>query len=172
MERFTFVIAVVMAKLDSESLELMDEFYKYCSKAPVYTFLAPAAHKAVLSGFNPKANFVEFDAADLKGKLAQFCKAFDWATGEVKRLLDNDIKVKFQEIDTDKSGVIEKDELGKLSANMGNPLTDEELQLALVDLDLNGDGVIDLFEFSEWYFSGMKPLSSQTRAMKKFRNRT
>jgi len=70
VERFTFVIAVVMAKLDAESLELMDEFYKYCSKAPVYTFLAPAAHKAVLSGFNPKANYVDFDAADLNGKLA------------------------------------------------------------------------------------------------------
>ena len=33
------------------------------------------------------------------------------------------------------------------------------------DLDLNGDGVIDFNEFARWYFTGMKPYSSEKRTM-------
>jgi len=35
----------------------------------------------------------------------------------------------------------------------------------LKDLDLNKDGVIDLEEFSRWYFTGMKPYNGSTRTM-------
>ena len=35
------------------------------------------------------------------------------------------------------------------------------------DLDLNGDGVIDLEEFSAWYFTGMKSYSKGKRTMLK-----
>ena len=34
---------------------------------------------------------------------------------------------------------------------------------ALKDLDLNGDGVIDLEEFSRWYFGGMRPYGGLQR---------
>lgn len=30
---------------------------------------------------------------------------------------------------------------------------------------MNGDGVIDIDEFSRWYFSGMKPYSGLTRSL-------
>ena len=33
------------------------------------------------------------------------------------------------------------------------------------DLDLNGDGVIDLDEFCRWYFTGMKPFNNTTKSM-------
>ena len=49
--------------------------------------------------------------------------------------------------------------------DLGHELTDYELDTALKDLDLNGDGVIDLTEFSKWYFSGMKPFSGEKRTM-------
>jgi len=35
----------------------------------------------------------------------------------------------------------------------------------LKDLDLNNDGVIDLAEFSRWYFTGMKPYDGRKRTM-------
>lgn len=39
------------------------------------------------------------------------------------------------------------------------------------DLDLNGDGTIDLYEFKSWYLSGMAPFSKTKRAYKLMRNR-
>ena len=45
------------------------------------------------------------------------------------------------------------------------PDTEEQLKNALKDLDLNGDGVIDIDEFARWYFSGMKPYSGLKRSL-------
>ena len=39
---------------------------------------------------------------------------------------------------------------------------------ALIDLDLNKDGVIDLSEFCRWYFTGMKPYNGGRRSLLKF----
>jgi Ca2+-binding EF-hand superfamily protein len=44
-------------------------------------------------------------------------------------------------------------------------LTEEELDTALKDLDLNGDGVIDLKEFSRWWFTGKKEFNGSRRAV-------
>jgi Ca2+-binding EF-hand superfamily protein len=44
-----------------------------------------------------------------------------------------------------------------LAADLGTPISDEKVDEALKDLDMNGDGVIDYKEFRRWYFSGMKP---------------
>ena len=32
---------------------------------------------------------------------------------------------------------------------------------------MNGDGVIDMIEFSRWYFTGMKPYNNTRRTMMK-----
>ena len=42
----------------------------------------------------------------------------------------------------------------------------------MVDLDLNGDGVIDKKEFSRWFFTGMKAYNGNTRNMLQLRNQT
>lgn len=55
---------------------------------------------------------------------------------------------------------------------MGQPLKDEELDAALKDLDLNGDGVIDQKEFARWYFTGMKSYNGATRSMLQISNQT
>lgn len=40
------------------------------------------------------------------------------------------------------------------------------------DLDLNGDGEIDTYEFSRWYFSGMKAYNGSTRTLLKLGNKS
>lgn len=71
----------------------------------------------------------------------------------------------FNQFDADGSGEIDKDELAQLSAQLGAPLNDKQLKEALVDLDLNKDGVIDYDEFCRWYFTGMKSYNGGTRSM-------
>jgi len=75
----------------------------------------------------------------------------------------NEVRVAFDKYDADGSGAIDKEELALLSKELGNELTDEELEKALKDLDLNGDGVIDFKEFSRWYFTGMNSYGNTTR---------
>ena len=59
----------------------------------------------------------------------------------------------FKKFDKDGSGEIDREDLGELSADLGHALTPEQINDALIDLDLNGDGVIDLEEFKRWFFS-------------------
>lgn len=74
----------------------------------------------------------------------------------------------FDQFDEDKSGAIDLKELQSLCAKLGNPVNDEQLQNAMKDLDLNGDGVIDFSEFSRWYFTGMKPYNGTRKALLTF----
>jgi hypothetical protein len=55
---------------------------------------------------------------------------------------------------------------------LGTPLDEEQLKTALVDLDLDGNGVIDIYEFSRWYFTGMKSYNGSTRTMLKAGKKT
>lgn len=52
-----------------------------------------------------------------------------------------------------------------MMSKMGTKLSDEQVVVALKDLDLNGDGVIDFNEFAEWYFNGRQENSMTKRAM-------
>ena len=60
----------------------------------------------------------------------------------------------FKKYDADSSGAIDKSELANLCKDLGVPLDDAQLDAAIEDLDVNKDGVIDLNEFSKWWFSG------------------
>ena len=51
-------------------------------------------------------------------------------------------------------------------------MNDEQVEVALKDLDLNGDGVIDQKEFARWYFTGMKSYNGATRSMLQMSNQT
>ena len=74
-------------------------------------------------------------------------EAFDWANNKFETLSSDVVKKTFDKFDVDGSGAIDKDELAKLSEELGHPLNDEELEEALKDLDLNKDGVVDFSEF-------------------------
>ena len=78
----------------------------------------------------------------------------------------------YNKFDKDGNGTLDLEELGQLSTLLGQPLNEEQLENAMKDLDLNGDGVIDKEEFSRWYFTGMKPYNGETRSILQMRNQT
>lgn len=86
--------------------------------------------------------------------------------------IGDDVKKTFSKYDTDGSGSIDKDELAVLCKELGCELDEDQLEEALIDLDLNKDGVIDFDEFSRWYFTGMKPYNGTRRSMLKIGKHT
>jgi len=87
--------------------------------------------------------------------------------GNFDDICENQVTPAFEKFDKDGSGAIDRDELAQLSKELGHELNEEQLEAALVDLDLNKDGVIDMDEFKRWYFTGMKPYNGSTRTMLK-----
>jgi Ca2+-binding EF-hand superfamily protein len=82
--------------------------------------------------------------------------------------MEDDVKPSFAKFDKDGSGAIDREELTQLMKELGQEMTEEMVTTALKDLDINEDGVIDLDEFSRWYFTGMRPYNGARRSMLKF----
>jgi len=108
---------------------------------------------------------VEKDAQTMIEALDQLKTAYD-------EKIETDVKPAFQKFDADGSGAIDKKELQTLSKTLGFPLTDEQTDVALKDLDLNKDGVIDFNEFQRWYFTGMKSYNGKTRNLLRMGNKS
>mmetsp|Transcript_26662 Transcript_26662/g.92630 ORF Transcript_26662/g.92630 Transcript_26662/m.92630 type:complete len:96 (-) Transcript_26662:252-539(-) len=63
------------------------------------------------------------------------------------------IKHVFCTFDTDASGSLDLSELARLTEELGEKLDDDEVRLAMKELDVNGDGTIGFAEFAEWWMS-------------------
>jgi len=63
------------------------------------------------------------------------------------------LKQEFDAYDQDRSGCIDRAELKGLLEKLGEELTEEELDAAFKELDADGSGEIEFFEFVEWFTS-------------------
>lgn len=60
---------------------------------------------------------------------------------------DEELREAFQFFDKDKNGVIDAKELRIVMNNLGENLTDDEIEEMIKEADINGDGQIDFEEF-------------------------
>jgi len=63
------------------------------------------------------------------------------------------LKQEFDAYDEDRSGYIDVKELKELLEKLGEELSEEELEQAFKELDQDGSGEIEFFEFVEWFTS-------------------
>merc|ERR1719240_2326782 len=63
------------------------------------------------------------------------------------------LKQEFDAYDEDRSGYIGVKELKELLEKLGEELSEEELEQAFRELDQEGSGEIEFFEFVEWFTS-------------------
>ena len=57
----------------------------------------------------------------------------------------------FQEADADGSGGLDRDEIRALARSLGNPLSEEELNVAMREMDEDGGGSVEFDEFLAWF---------------------
>ncbi|XP_024539516.1 probable calcium-binding protein CML17 [Selaginella moellendorffii] len=74
---------------------------------------------------------------------------------EEECLRDEFLRV-FQAIDENGDGLISKEEVGKLMAKLGHGMSDSDLELLMLTVDLNGDGCVDFEEFQALYITSVE----------------
>ena len=61
-----------------------------------------------------------------------------------------DVEDVFDAIDYDGNGFLDQAEIGEVANSLGFPLSEEELNQAFFEMDQNGNGRVDLEEFTIW----------------------
>ena len=102
---------------------------------------------------------------------AQLLAQFRLRDGQIIELATN----LFHEFDRDQSGQIDLSEIREIGTRLGQGLTDEDLNVIMQDIDVDGDGKISLGEFGAWWRSGrhgrsrkMKEIASKMSSMTGF----
>lgn len=179
-DTYDFTLFVFMEEVDQDELELKSDLITYYAHVPVTDYFMPKSMESKseeeLSGLlgyikqnlekylvNPVPCFVDF--ADVNNAAIAIYERVEQMISKYDEIYTNEVKPAFDKFDKDGSGAIDKSELSQLSLELGHPLDGEQLEKALKDLDLNKDGVVDLNEFSRWYFTGLKSYNDGKRNM-------
>jgi len=126
----------------------MEAFYLWYGRVPVVNMLTDKDTEAerfvndILK--NNAVKYFDLTGDDDSVKAANVSAALVASKTAYEVILRDQVTVAFNKFDADGSGAIDKEELGELSKELGQELTDDELVTALKSLDVNQDGVIDL----------------------------
>ena len=160
VDKFDMVIALLKDH-DDDDIEMSEDFYNHYLVAPVtYCLALEDKSEFIKKKFGDHINCMECE-----DPVKAIVEAFEAGQKAYAEKFEKDVKTAFAKFDKDNSGAIDREELGQLSKELGTELTEEQLTAALVDLDLNKDGVVDLDEFCRWYFTGMKPYNGGRRTL-------
>ena len=164
MDKFDMVIALFRDKSEDD-IEMSEDFYNHYLCAPVAACVCKdgdcVSEEFVTNKFGDHIKYMTTDNFDGSNIIA----AFQAGQAKYAEKKQNDVEPAFAKFDKDGSGAIDKEELAALSKELGTELTEQQLNDALIDLDLNKDGVVDLDEFCRWYFTGMKPYNGTRRTL-------
>lgn len=81
-----------------------------------------------------------------QGAWARFTAGTVFESSKKKR-----VRAIFNKYDTDKSGELDLDEFAVFCKDMGEDYTPEQLEIALAEIDEDGNGTIDFEEFYTWW---------------------
>lgn len=176
--RFDYVVALLFNdEVTADDVEMMEEYYQHYAKAPVFVWVSfkvaeeLAGLKKFLKTTVPHSEHILYESNDDAGKAAAIKQAYALAQNKYNELKTTKVEPLFKKYDKDNSGAIDKGELASLCKDLGVPLDDAQLNAAIADLDVNNDGVIDLSEFSKWWFSGFQSYDTYRRNMLKLKTK-
>lgn len=113
----------------------------------------------ILKGFQMDAMYENLFKDDSDEAQVMQSLMTEYATADVvmaakeKKTKGPDLKFMFDLYDVDKSGDLDKKELGQLAVEMGRPLSSEEIDAAMNEMDDDGGGTVCFPEFAAWWAS-------------------
>eukprot|EP01044_Picomonas_judraskeda_P001146 COSAG03_NODE_63_length_15223_cov_32.095940_5_plen_939_part_00 len=69
----------------------------------------------------------------------------------IQNLLDHSLKEMYEQLDDDRSGALERQEIKHLLQLFGMPTTDAEMDSCMADLDGDNSGQVEFEEFKKWW---------------------
>mmetsp|Transcript_26832 Transcript_26832/g.77585 ORF Transcript_26832/g.77585 Transcript_26832/m.77585 type:complete len:763 (+) Transcript_26832:113-2401(+) len=124
----------------------------------------PAAPPSKMPGRTAKMqnHLIENDLSAISEKEVEqaFVNRYNMTVEEVQIMCDRMgvhmnylcyMKLEFDKLDQDQSGYIDASELKLLLERLGDDISEEDLQAAFKNLDADGSGEIEFFEFAEWF---------------------
>jgi Ca2+-binding EF-hand superfamily protein len=128
IDKFDMVICNMPTE-DNDDMEMQIDCYKHYLIAPVCYFLSPHDKDDLshIKDIGDHINFVKYEEDDIPiDKMSQeITDAFNAGKAKYEEILDKEVKPAFSKFDKDNSGAIDKDELAKLSKDLGTELTEE-----------------------------------------------
>jgi hypothetical protein len=105
-------------------------------------------------------------ALKINGQVIPTCngESLDAIGSSIQSAVDG-IETVFRSFDKDESGTIEINELSALSQELNHELSEQELQIAFNDIDVDQDGKISLEEFVNWWKKGRKGKSAVVKKL-------
>ena len=74
------------------------------------------------------------------------------------------IRTLFIKIDENKSGSLEPIEISRLASSLGAVVTKDEIDKCIAQIDTDGNGTINLEEFTQWWLSGRQGAPDKLQA--------
>lgn len=158
------IVLVYGPENSKDDIEMQDEIFKHYGIAPIVVVAVDNIDDNDFLQQFFGANATQFKDGQQTEAVLVGLKA---AQERYNQVLQNDVIPAFNKFDKDGSGAIDKSELAGLMSSLGTEIGQQEIDLAMKDLDLNKDGVIDLQEFKRWYFTGMKSYNGVRRTFLK-----
>ena len=92
------------------------------------------------------------DRRAVKAVVEALCRVVEWeGLGAPTDDTYIECRAKFASLDDDSSGELEEEEIRTLAEQLGNELSDFELDIAMKQMDADGSGAVDFGEFFEWW---------------------
>jgi hypothetical protein len=154
---------------ENEDSNPVAEFFQNYSYAPVICVVTPEEQNEEFSNVFGSETILKQSSESNNKKIVE--EGLEEAIKLYHQKLEEDVKPTFNMFDKDNSGNIDRAEFGEMMKQMGQELNQTQIDEAMKDLDLNGDGEIDLSEFNRWYFSGMQTYSGVRRNFKSVKSK-
>jgi ribosomal protein L12E/L44/L45/RPP1/RPP2 len=134
----------LMEQAAQDAQSRVDSQYQASTEAQAAAAIAAAAAAAAAVASASSATTKEAEEAEAKEE-----EEDDEEEDEELRKL----RALFDMVDADGSGELDREEVSRLSKDMGAALSDAELDTAMSKMDQDGSGLVDFDEFRSWYYA-------------------
>ena len=140
--------SVLVERIQDQQLSVTEKRVGPAERAPLVEKYATKLEAAVAAGLSSD------DRLSVEAIVEAICRVVEWESlGAPDDESYSTCRAQFAALDGDGSGELEEEEIRVLAEQLGNSLSDAELEIAMAAMDADGSGAVDFAEFYEWWIT-------------------